>query len=88
MQDEFEKACCRRVQWLFFVVRDCQSLVSPWPCHFNSGLCMRTSCSAGQSAGLDSFVFGSIQTMAGMYYRKWRSEEGEVFGKVALWQVL
>ena len=45
------------------------------------GLCMRTSCSAGQSAGLDLFAYGIIQAMAGMYYRNWESEEGVVSEK-------
>ena len=38
----------------------------------NSGIRLRTSCSTGQSAGLDSFALGFIQMKAGMYYRNQR----------------
>lgn len=39
---------------------------------------LRTSCSAGRSAGLDLFALSFTQTKAGMYFRNWKLEE-EVF---------
>ena len=38
------------------------------------GIPLRTSCSAGRSAGLDSFVLSFAQTKAGDYYRNWNTE--------------
>ncbi len=42
------------------------------------GIPLRTSCSAGRSAGLDSFVVSFAQTKAGDYYRNW-NREGNFF---------
>lgn len=64
------------------------NVVSALVMPLNSGPQLRTSCSAGQSAGLDSFALSFSQIEVGMYYRNWRIEEGILSRRVTLWQVL
>lgn len=72
MQDEFEKAVVEDLDgssW-FGTVTFVSALAMP-P---DLGIPLRTSCSAGRSAGLDSFVVSFAQTKAGDYYRNWNRE--------------
>lgn len=68
MQDELEEVCCRRMQWVIFWFETVQ-VVSAVALPPNLGIRVRTSCSAGRSAGLDPFASGFIQMKVGMYYR-------------------
>ena len=77
--EEF-RSCSSR----FETVRFASTLAMP-P---NISLRLRTSCSAGRSAGLYLFALSFNQKKADMYYRKEYRRGGEVSRKVALWQVL
>lgn len=55
------------------------NIVSALAMPLNSGQRQRTSCSAGRSAGLDSFALSLSQPKDALYYRKWRLEGGGFF---------